>query len=124
MKTAGSENPNRWATVSGNRAHGATGQEQILLNQVGCEERKIPPKGVIFFLTSTFIEQIRSWRVDRGIAFGNRRFPCRFRLLRLKPMSFSKAHSRHRKLLGGLLLLASVIGFGVALCLGCGPVSP
>src|SRR5262245_19658654 len=67
--------------------------------------------------------QIRSWRVDRGIAFGNRRFPCRFRLLRLKPMSFSKAHSRHRKLLGGLLLLASVIGFGVALCLGCGPVS-
>jgi hypothetical protein len=37
---------------------GAAGQEQILLNQVGCEERKIPAKGAIFFLTSAFIEQI------------------------------------------------------------------
>jgi hypothetical protein len=59
MKTAGRENPNRRATVPDNRAPGAEGQEQILLNQVGCEERKIPAKGAIFFLTSTFIEQIR-----------------------------------------------------------------
>ena len=56
MKTAGRENPNRRATVPDDRAHGATGQEQILLNQVGCEARKIAAGGEIFFLTSTFIE--------------------------------------------------------------------
>jgi hypothetical protein len=59
MKTAGRENPNRWAAKP-NRAHGAAGQEQILLIQVGCEERNIPAKGEIFFLTSAFIERIRS----------------------------------------------------------------
>jgi len=59
MKTAGRENPNRRATVPDDRAHSATGQEQILLNQVGWEARKFPAKGEIFFLTSTFIEQIR-----------------------------------------------------------------
>jgi hypothetical protein len=60
MKTAGRENPNRWAAKPSNRAHGAAGQEQILLNHVGCEERKIPAKGAIFFLTSALIEQIRT----------------------------------------------------------------
>jgi hypothetical protein len=30
--------------------------EQILLNQLGCEARKIAAMGEIFFLTSTFIE--------------------------------------------------------------------
>ena len=59
MKTAGRENPNRRATVPDDRAHGATGQEQILLNQVGCEARKIAAVGEIFFLTSTFIELTR-----------------------------------------------------------------
>ena len=53
MKTAGRENPNPWATVPDNRAHGAADQEQILLNQVGCEARKIPAIGEVFFLTST-----------------------------------------------------------------------
>jgi hypothetical protein len=43
--------------VPDDRAHGATVQEQILLNQLGCEVRKIPAKGEIFFLTSTFIER-------------------------------------------------------------------
>ena len=49
IKTAGRENQNRRATVPDDRAHGATGQEQILLNQLGCEVRKIPAKGEIFF---------------------------------------------------------------------------
>jgi hypothetical protein len=63
MKTAGRENPNRRATVPDDRAHGATGQEQILLNQVGCEARKIAAVGEIFFLTSTFIEPYQARRV-------------------------------------------------------------
>jgi hypothetical protein len=66
MKTAGRENPNRRATVPDNRAPGAAGQEQILLNQVGCEARKIPAVGEIFFLTSTFIELTR--RLDSSRA--------------------------------------------------------
>jgi hypothetical protein len=91
MKTAGRENPNRWATLASNRAHGAVDQnrscsikwaakqekfrpmeecffltstfiEQILLNQVGCEARKIPAYGGVFFLDfylyRTFIEPL------------------------------------------------------------------
>jgi hypothetical protein len=50
MKTAGRENPNRWATLASNRAHGRGRSEQILLNQVGCEARKIPANGGVFFL--------------------------------------------------------------------------
>jgi hypothetical protein len=49
MKTAGSENPNRWAQVSSNRAHGVAGQNRILLIQVGCEARKIPAMADVFF---------------------------------------------------------------------------
>ena len=66
MKTAGRENQNRWAVKLSNRAHGAAGQEQILLIQVGCEGRKIPAKGEIVFLTSTFIEQVRHLLHSRG----------------------------------------------------------
>ena len=50
MKTADRENPNRWANVSSNRAHGRGRSEQILLNRVGCEARKIPASGEVFFL--------------------------------------------------------------------------
>jgi hypothetical protein len=60
MKTADRENPNRWAQVSSNRTHGAVGQNRILLIQVGCEARKIPAIGDVFFLTFLFIERIRS----------------------------------------------------------------
>jgi hypothetical protein len=45
MKTAGSENPNRWAQVSSNRAHGVARQNRILLIQVASEARKIPAMG-------------------------------------------------------------------------------
>jgi hypothetical protein len=51
MKTAGRGNPNRWDNASSNRAHGAEVQNRILLIQVGCEARKIPAMGDIFFLT-------------------------------------------------------------------------
>jgi hypothetical protein len=38
--------------------------EQILLNQLGCEARKIAAMGEIFFLTSTFIELPRRQRPE------------------------------------------------------------
>jgi hypothetical protein len=56
MKTAGRENPNRWATTPRNRVHGAAGQNSSRSFKLGCEARKIPAGGDVFFLTSTFIE--------------------------------------------------------------------
>jgi hypothetical protein len=50
MKTAGRENPNRWAKVAGHRAPGCGRSEQIQLNQVGCEARNIPADAEVFFL--------------------------------------------------------------------------
>src|SRR5215472_16682611 len=46
--------------------------EQILLNQLGCEARKIAAMGEIFFLTSTFIEQTGHYsRVARNPGLTN-----------------------------------------------------
>jgi hypothetical protein len=50
MKTAGRENPNHRSTVLRNRVHGTGRSEQISLDQVGCEARKIPAEGDVFFL--------------------------------------------------------------------------
>ena len=50
MKTAGRENPNRWAIVPRNRALGAGGQNRSCSIHVGCEARKIPAGGEVFFL--------------------------------------------------------------------------
>ena len=49
MKTAGRENPNRGVAGPRNRAWSGR-SEQILLNQVGCEARKIPADAEVFFL--------------------------------------------------------------------------
>jgi len=56
MKTANRGNPNLWTQVSSNRAYGAAGQNISLLISGGCEARKIPAVGGVFFLTSSFIE--------------------------------------------------------------------
>jgi hypothetical protein len=56
MKTAGRENPNRWATTSQQPSTWRGRSEQILFIYMGCEVRKIPAAGEIFFLTSPFIE--------------------------------------------------------------------
>src|SRR6266436_7337736 len=56
MKTAGRGTPNRRAHPPWQPSTWRGRSEQILLNQVGCEGRKLPAKGEIFFLTSTFIE--------------------------------------------------------------------
>src|SRR5208282_2934171 len=56
MKTAGRENPNRRGTVPRDRAHGAVGQNRS--RSIGWAEKQenFQPKGMCFFLTSTFIE--------------------------------------------------------------------
>ena len=49
MKTAGRENPNHGVALPRNRAHGGR-SEQISLDQAGCEARKTPAEGDVFFL--------------------------------------------------------------------------
>jgi hypothetical protein len=56
MKTAGRENPKRWATTSQQPSTWCGRSEQISFIHMGCEARKIPAAGEIFFLTSAFIE--------------------------------------------------------------------
>src|SRR5271154_2966006 len=59
MKTAGRENPNRWATLASNRAPGAGGQNRSCSIQWAEKQEKSRPKEMCFFLTSTFIELLR-----------------------------------------------------------------
>src|ERR1700678_2556315 len=56
MKTAGRENPKRWALVPSNRAHGAVGQNNSRSIKWAAKQEKFQPKEKCFFLTSTFIE--------------------------------------------------------------------
>src|ERR1700689_3337058 len=64
MKTAVRENPKRWAIVPSNRAHGAVGQNSSRSIVWAEKQEKFQPKEKCFFLTSTFIELIRSWAVE------------------------------------------------------------
>src|SRR5271156_16533 len=61
MKTAGRENPKRWALVPSNRAHGAVGQNNSRSIKRAAKQEKFQPKEKCFFFTSTFIELIRSY---------------------------------------------------------------
>src|SRR6267378_174695 len=61
MKTAGRENPNRWATLASNRARGAVGQNRSRSIKRAAKQEKLQPKEMCFFLTSTFIEP-STWR--------------------------------------------------------------
>jgi hypothetical protein len=54
MKTAGRENPNRWARAPRNRAHGAAGQNRSRSIKWAAKQEKFQPQQVCFFLTSTF----------------------------------------------------------------------
>src|SRR5215469_9250207 len=60
MKTANRENPNRWAKVSRNRAHGAAGQNRSCSFKWAPKQENFRPQGRCFLLTSSFIEQIGS----------------------------------------------------------------
>jgi len=61
MKTAGRENPNHWAKVSSNRAHGAADQNRSCSIKWAAKQEKVRPLQGCFFLTFLFIELIRSW---------------------------------------------------------------
>ncbi len=60
MKTAGRENPNRWATVPSTRVHGAEVQNSSRSITRARKQEKFQPQEMCFFLTSTFIELIRT----------------------------------------------------------------
>ena len=61
MKTADRENPIHGATWARNRAHGAAGQNRTRSIEWAEKQEKFRPKEMCFFLTSPFIEQIRSY---------------------------------------------------------------
>jgi hypothetical protein len=56
MKTAGSENQNRCATMRSKPSTWNGRLEQILFNHAGWKARKPPAKGEVFFLTFLFID--------------------------------------------------------------------
>jgi len=60
MKTAGRENPNHWAKVSSNRAHGAADQNRSCSIKWAAKQEKVRPLQVCFFLTFLFIELTRA----------------------------------------------------------------
>src|ERR1700688_4390060 len=65
MKTASSENPNHGGTLPRNRAHGAVGQNRSRSTKWAEKQEKFQPKEMCFFLTSPFIELIRTWPTCR-----------------------------------------------------------
>jgi hypothetical protein len=60
MKTAGREDPNRWANALSNRALGAGGQNRSCSITWAAKQEKFQPKEMCFFLTSPFIELTRT----------------------------------------------------------------
>jgi hypothetical protein len=72
MKTAGRENPNHGATLSHNRAHGAVGQNRSRSIRGAAKQEKFQPREVCFFLTSPFIELLRTWLASDSIKGINR----------------------------------------------------
>jgi hypothetical protein len=60
MKTAGRESPNRWGNASSNRVHGAEVQNRSCSIMWAAKQENFQPTEMCFFLTSPFIELIRS----------------------------------------------------------------
>jgi hypothetical protein len=56
MKTANRENPNRWATLSSNRAHAAADQNRSCSIKWAAKVEKFRPRDKCFFLPFPFIE--------------------------------------------------------------------
>src|SRR5579863_9621873 len=61
MKTAGRENPIHGVALPRNRARGAEEQNRSRSIKWAEKQEKFQPKGVCFFLTSPFIELLRTW---------------------------------------------------------------
>src|SRR5271168_1941248 len=103
MKTAGREDPNRWANVPSNRAHGTAVQNRSCSMKWAAKQENVQPLERCFFLTSTFIELIRRYVCDHGL---------------IEPMSAlarairkSEAVLRKLRLLGraGVMLVAELL---------------
>src|SRR6267378_26004 len=96
MKTAGRENPNHGVAWPHNRAHGAVGQNRSYSIQWAAKQEKFQPKGMCFFLTSTFIERsCRLLRCSFARWIGNKVIASRFKLS--APCSnMLDAHGRYR----------------------------
>jgi hypothetical protein len=60
MNTAGRENPNQRGALPRNRAHGAVSQNRSRSLKWAEKQENFQPKEMRFFLTSIFIEQIRT----------------------------------------------------------------
>ena len=54
MKTAGRENPNRWAKIASNRAHGAEVQHRSCSINWAAKQEKVRADGGVFFLDFPF----------------------------------------------------------------------
>src|SRR6202030_3736170 len=65
MKTASRENPNRCAKVASNRAHGAAAQNRSCSIKWAAKQENVQPLEMCFFLTSPFIELIRTCELLR-----------------------------------------------------------
>ena len=63
MKTAGRENPNRWAILPSTRVHGAAAQNNSRSIMRAGNQEKLRPQEKCFFLTSTFIKLLGTWHV-------------------------------------------------------------
>jgi hypothetical protein len=68
MKTAGRENPNRWAKVAGNRVPGADGQNRSSSIKWAAKLEKFQPMRKCFFLTSLFIELTSTYTARYSLA--------------------------------------------------------
>jgi hypothetical protein len=68
MKTALRENPNLWAIMPRNRAHGVAGQNKSCSSiKWAAKQEKLQPKEAFFFLTSPFIERFSNFSAARGL---------------------------------------------------------
>jgi len=81
MKTAGRENPNRWARAPRNRAHGAAGQYRSRSITWAAKQEKFQPQEMCFFLTSTLIERFSKRYCPRpccseSTTYGRMAAPC------------------------------------------------
>jgi hypothetical protein len=65
MKTAGREDPNRWANVPSNRALGAGGQNSTCSIMWAEKQENFQLMEMCFFLTSPFIELTRQVKLHR-----------------------------------------------------------
>jgi hypothetical protein len=93
MKTAGSENQNRYATMRSKPSTWSGRLEQILLIHAGWKARKHPAVREVFFLTFPFIELMRHCRTS--LLGQNQCPPARFRFTNSGTFSNPPQHATY-----------------------------